>query len=93
MTGTPTRPTLPDLPRVTQAQRQAILDAPRTSDAHRGLLASLPAMNAVQVGGTPCADALPPEFTVVAWNTERCLFPQASAGHLGGIAPDVVLLS
>jgi endonuclease/exonuclease/phosphatase family metal-dependent hydrolase len=82
-----------ELPQITEAQRQAILHAPRTADAHRALLASLPAMNAVQVGGTPSATALPADFTVVAWNLERCLFPGASAEHLEGVAPDVVLLS
>lgn len=84
---------LSELPQITEAQRLAILDAPRTADAHRVLLASLPAMNTVQVGGTPSAEALPTGFNVVAWNMERCLFPEASAAHLDGVAPDVVLLS
>lgn len=81
------------LPRITEAERQAILDAPRSEDAHRALMARLPAMNAVQLGGTPSAEALAAEFTVVAWNMERCLFPEDSAAHLDGLAPDVVLLS
>ena len=83
----------PELPLATDAQRQAILDAPRTEEAHRALLASLPFMNAVQVGGIPSAEALPTDVTVVAWNLERCLFPEESAAHLADLAPDVVLLS
>lgn len=84
---------LPELPPVMAEERQAIWDAPRTEDAHRRLLAGLPAMNAVQTGGAPSADVLPPALSVVAWNLERCLFPEESAAHLADHAPDVVLLS
>ena len=85
--------TVNELPAVTDDQRAGILAAPRTAESHRALLASLPAMNAVQLGGTHCADKLPAEFTVAAWNIERCLFPEATAAHLEKLSPDVVLLS
>lgn len=81
------------LPPVTDADHARILAAPRTSAAHRDLMASLPALNAVQVGGTASGVALPGEVSVVAWNIERCLFPAASAAHLAPLAPDIVLLS
>lgn len=82
-----------DLPLVTAGDRARILAADRTSDAHRELLASLPAMNAVQTGGKPRNAALVAPITVAAWNMERCLFPQASAARLADVAPQVVLLS
>jgi endonuclease/exonuclease/phosphatase family metal-dependent hydrolase len=81
------------LPPVTTAERTRILDAPRTAHAHRELLGSLPAMNAVQLGGTAHADVLPTSFSVAAWNVERCLFPEDTAAHLASIAPHIVLVS
>ncbi len=84
---------LPELPAVTDAERGRILSAPRTAEAHREILGEVPAMNAVQLGGAASARQLPAEFTVAAWNVERCLFPEATAEHLAPIAPDIVLLS
>ncbi len=84
---------VPALPRVTDAERQHLLSAPRTADAHRAMMASVPAMRMVQTGGTASADALPGALSVVAWNVERCLFPEDSADHIAHLSPDVVLLS
>ncbi|MGO4910603.1 endonuclease/exonuclease/phosphatase family protein [Pseudorhodobacter sp. W20_MBD10_FR17] len=86
-------PVLPLLPDVTDDQRARILTAPRTARAHRALLAELPAMNAVQTGGIASAETLPASISVVAWNVERCLFPENSAALLAPFAPDIVLLS
>jgi endonuclease/exonuclease/phosphatase family metal-dependent hydrolase len=85
--------TLATLPAVSPDQRATILSADRTSQTHRQLLGDLPALNAVQIGGTPKADQLPSDFTVAAWNVERCLFPEETAAHLQSVSPDVVLLS
>lgn len=85
--------TLPELPLVTGAQVAAIRAAPRTAQAHRALLADLPAMNALQQGGAARLAQLPAQATYAAWNLERCLFPQASADLLAGLGADVVLLS
>ncbi|WP_066702143.1 endonuclease/exonuclease/phosphatase family protein [Celeribacter ethanolicus] len=84
---------LDSLPPVTDAQREALLAAPRTADAHRDMMADVLAMNAVQIGGTATQTTLASEFTVAAWNVERCLFPKDTAAHLMPLAPDVVLLS
>ncbi|WP_371808537.1 endonuclease/exonuclease/phosphatase family protein [Ruegeria sp. HKCCA6948] len=84
---------LSDLPTISEAERTRILTSPRTADAHKSLLANIPAMNAVQLGGTASADKLPAKLTIVAWNVERCLFPEASAQHLSPLKPDVILLS
>jgi len=81
------------LPPVTQEQRARIQTAPRTSAAHRALLAELPAMNSIQLGGVAQSDILPETNTVAAWNVERCLFPEETAVHLAPIAPQIVLLS
>ena len=81
------------LPAITPDQRDRILSAPRTAEAHRKLLAELPAMNSVEVGGTAGTAHLPTDITVLAWNVERCLFPQETAEHLATVAPQVVLLS
>ncbi|MEJ2020828.1 MAG: endonuclease/exonuclease/phosphatase family protein [Maritimibacter sp.] len=82
-----------ELPPVTAEDRARLLAAPRTSDAHRALMAATPAMNAVQTGGAATAERLPTQLSVVAWNVERCLFPAESAAHLAPLSPDVVLLS
>jgi hypothetical protein len=82
-----------ELPLVTPQQRAQILASRRTAAAHRVVLQSLPAMNAVQTGGTARAQVLLGEVSVVAWNLERCLFPEQSAAHLAPHAPDILLLS
>lgn len=81
------------LPPVTDAERQHLVTAERTADAHRAMMATVPAMKMVQVGGTATATTLPETISVVAWNVERCLFPEASAAHVAPHAPDIVLLS
>lgn len=81
------------LPLVSDGQRAQIVSAPRTVPSHRTLLADTPAMNAVQVGGTAGRTVLAASVTVVAWNVERCLFPEDTAAHLTPLAPDIVLLS
>ena len=85
--------TVSTLPLVSDAEHQRILTAPRTAEAHRALLADLPAMNLLQTGGEALETILPSEISVVAWNLERCLFPAESASHLGPFAPQVILLS
>ncbi|MDC0738430.1 endonuclease [Cognatishimia sp. SS12] len=84
---------LNQLPAVSAAEAARITAAPRTEEAHRALMASLPAMTAVEVSGTPSRDVLPKRFTAAAWNIERCLFPEKSADLLADLRPDVVLLS
>ena len=81
------------LPPVTGDMRSQITAAPRTAEAHRALLSSIEAMNSVEVGGTTSFDALPEQLTVLAWNVERCLFPDKTADHIKHIDPQVVLLS
>lgn len=84
---------LSELPQVTEAETTRLRSAPRTEEAHRQILSDVPAMNALQRGGTATVAALPKDFTVVAWNVERCLFPGATAAHLAPLSPDIVLLS
>jgi len=81
------------LPLVTPEQRQAILSAPRTTEAHRAFMSDIPAMNMVETSGAATDQTVPQIFTVAAWNLERCLFPEKSAALLASQAPDVVLLS
>lgn len=82
-----------ELPRVTEDQKTAILQAPRTAVSHRALLQSLPGLNAVQVGGTPDKTSLPKQISAMAWNVERGLFPVENAELMAEFNPDVVLLS
>jgi Metal-dependent hydrolase len=84
---------LDTLPPVTDDQRTALLNAPRTEEAHRAMMAEVLAMNAVQIGGTATQKVLPRDITIATWNVERCLFPKDTAAHLMSLAPDVVLLS
>lgn len=78
---------------VTEAQRAAILAAPRTSEAHRALMAEVAAMSEVETGGAGSVDLVPQIFTVAAWNLERCLLPGQSADLLAASTPDIVLLT
>ena len=84
---------VPTLTRITDDQKQQIKASERTAIAHDQLLASLPAMTELEVGGEGSLDRLPSGFTVAAWNVERCLFPERSAAHLAPHATTVVLLS
>ncbi|NVO24722.1 endonuclease/exonuclease/phosphatase family protein [Donghicola mangrovi] len=81
------------LTKVTEAEKARILNAPRTSEAHRGLLAATPALHQIQTGGSADLTELPAAPRVLAWNLERCLFPQASADLVRAQGADVVLLS
>ena len=81
---------LSELPPITQADRRRILATPRTAGA---LLGEMPALNAVQLGGTASATALPVQFMVATWNVERFLFPEDTATHLAPVTPDIVRLS
>ena len=81
------------LPRVTPEQRQAILSAPRTTEAHRDFMAEIPAMRMVETGGEPAETTAPQILTVAAWNLERCLFPEKSAALLAAQKPDLLLLT
>lgn len=82
-----------ELAPVTEVEKQRILSAPRTCEAHSALMASVPAFNAVELGGRAEAISLACSLPVVAWNVERCLFPEETAAHLARIAPAIVLLS
>ncbi|CUH81941.1 endonuclease/exonuclease/phosphatase family protein [Tropicibacter naphthalenivorans] len=85
--------TVAALPQVTKAERLRLLTDERNTAVHRDMMTMVPAMKMVQVGGTASADSLPKTLSVVAWNVERCLFPEESAAHLAPHAPDIVLLS
>lgn len=80
------------LPKITEAQKALIPSSPRTTSAHADLMAEMPAMHVLEVGGRP-QRPLSKDFTVAAWNLERCLFPKASAEFLAARAPSLVLLS
>tara|TARA_R110002020_G_scaffold86731_1_gene214097 strand:+ start:4786 stop:5802 length:1017 start_codon:yes stop_codon:yes gene_type:complete len=87
--------TVDRLPLVSARTREAILAAPRTTEAHRAFMAELPAMSLVETGGGGTdADAPAPQIlTVAAWNLQRCLFVEKSAALLAAQQPDVILLS
>ncbi|SOH95694.1 Endonuclease/Exonuclease/phosphatase family protein [Monaibacterium marinum] len=78
---------------VTDAERNRILTDPRTPEAHRALMADIPAMTELQRGGTATREVLPKAPNVIAWNLERCLFPEQSAEHLVPHSPTLILLS
>ena len=81
------------LPEVTAAEREAIIASPRTISAHQALMTQLPAMQALEVGGSTSVERLPTRFNVAAWNVERCLYPEESADLLAQHSPSIVLLS
>jgi len=81
------------LPLVSDADRARINAAPRSPDAHRALMDSLPAMSLLEAGGAANGPVLPAQFRVAAWNLERGLFPEKSADLLRAHDVQVVLLS
>lgn len=79
---------------IEQDARDTFAASLRTIDEHDAAMASLPAMNALEVAGAPSdTGPLAFPFTVAAWNLERCLFPEASAGKLAATDATIVLLS
>ncbi|APG48459.1 endonuclease/exonuclease/phosphatase family protein [Phaeobacter porticola] len=84
---------LDKLPSVTPDMQARIRDAPRNAVTHRALMAEVPAMSALQSGGQGSLETLASSVSVVAWNVERCLFPEDTARHIQPLAPQVVLLS
>lgn len=56
-------------------------------------MATVPAMKMVQTGGAATSAVLPKRFSAIAWNVERCLFPEQSARHIAPLHPDIVMLS
>lgn len=79
---------------IAQDARDTFAASIRTIDAHDAVMASLPALNALEVSGSPsAAGPLAFPFTVAAWNLERCLFPEASAAKLAATYAAIVLLS
>ncbi len=81
------------LPDVTDSQRAAIFASARTPEAHADLLADIPAMTGLEVGGSGNGAPLADGITIAAWNLERCLFPEKSAALLRNHGVQVALLS
>ncbi|MEM0899176.1 MAG: endonuclease/exonuclease/phosphatase family protein [Pseudomonadota bacterium] len=81
------------IPTVPEALKRRIEGSPKTADAHRELLRDTAAMHVVEHRGTGSSTKLRNEFTVAAWNLERCLDPEGSAALLLAQKPDIVLLS
>lgn len=81
------------LPAVSPELRDHILAAPRTSETHRTLMDQMEAMHLLEERWPSGTRPLPAEFTVAAWNLERCLDPEGSAALLKQHAPDIILLS
>ena len=72
----------------------AIAQTPKTAGRHAHLLRSLTCLNTIEISQLPqCRKALTFPFTCIAWNVERCLFPQESAQKISAQGADLVLLS
>lgn len=77
-----------------QETRAGFTAIERSIAAHDAVLATLPEMSSIEIGGEPSSrEPLSFPFTVAAWNLERCLFAPESAAHLAATAAPVVLLS
>ncbi|MCD2185179.1 endonuclease/exonuclease/phosphatase family protein [Rhizobium sp. GN54] len=89
------RATVPALAGAPEDIRLQVAALPRTIAAHDGKMAELPFMNAIETGGNAAsAGPLAFPFEVAAWNLERCLFPEATAGLLRqATSAPVVLVS
>ncbi|ASY65089.1 hypothetical protein SJ05684_c36760 [Sinorhizobium sojae CCBAU 05684] len=77
-----------------QQCRDDVARMERSIATHDAAMADVAAMNRIEVGGIAASDGpLAFPFTVAAWNLERCLFPQESAGHLRAAGASLVMLS
>lgn len=87
------RTTVAALVGVPDETRLQVATLPRTVQAHDDKMASLAFMNAIEMGGRAVsARPLAFPFEVGAWNLERCLFPEATAGLLRRATPAPVVL-
>lgn len=92
--------TCSDLPQVPSELAARIVRADRSAEVHRAFHAQIEALHLIEVGGE-CNQAedgaknemLAADISVVAWNMQRCLYPEQSADLLREMAPDIVLVS
>ncbi|GHA59760.1 endonuclease [Amylibacter ulvae] len=84
---------LDHLPLASAAMRKRIVTVERNASEHRAIMKDFPAMHLLETGGKSGTSELSKSFNVVAWNLERCLFPEDSVAHLASLKPDVILLS
>ena len=78
---------------VTDDFTSEIQQAARTSEAHAKLIQKCDTLHQVELAGSATKKLLKSEVSVVAWNLERCLFPEESADLIATCDADVVLLS
>ncbi|SNY91923.1 Metal-dependent hydrolase, endonuclease/exonuclease/phosphatase family [Cohaesibacter sp. ES.047] len=82
------------LPKVEAEMVEAIQASERNHEAHCRLFAAMDAMHCLEVGGEYGAHGpIGPQLTAIAWNLQRCLYPEQSADILRDLDPDVVLVS
>lgn len=88
------RATVPALAPASAEVRAEAATLPRTIAAHDEKMDRLSFMNAIETGGVATASGpLAFPFDVAAWNLERCLFPEETAGMLQRSQAPVVLVS
>lgn len=88
------RATVPALAPASAEVRAEVATLPRTIAAHDEKMDRLSFMNAIETGGVATASGpLAFPFDVAAWNLERCLFPEETAGMLQRSQAPVVLVS
>jgi len=77
-----------------QEERKSFVSREKSPAVHAAILASLACMNTVRIGGAEAkVGILAFPFNVAAWNLERCLFPEETAGKLQATGAPLVLLS
>lgn len=73
--------------------RAEIQQAKRTTETHADLMKKCETMQQVELSGDATKERLESEVSVVAWNLERCLFPEESADLIAARNADIVLLT
>lgn len=85
------RETVADLPRVSQAARDAMLTLPRDRETHRKLVGEVQALRLLETGGGAVGTGTGP-LRVAYWNVQRFHHFDACCALIRRMSPDVLLL-
>jgi hypothetical protein len=78
---------------IAPGRREALRQGLGHAAAHARHFAAVSALHEIETGGVPAGERATGPIPVAVWNLEQVRHPAASAALLGGLRPDVALLS